>query len=484
MGAREVKALVAPQNPFALGAYPDRPAPAHVVNGFVAASLGTAPRGAAIRRFLGAKNTSPLESPELRLVRDDDAQDSGKIATLKADLSLIFNPDRRMWEEIGSLVPVHAALATFDPSDDGLGRVVWDLVRRHSPPDFNRSLRCLFAPQQAQDPVTACALILARDSETPSVSARSESDSGWYGPNGTFAGKLLGKRLTEVVGILSRPLDDARRLFQIQHLARGLYFVALWALLLGPLAASKRDKVATVDEIAAVVVWADTPPGPSDHPMVMASARTFQTLVERNSASLTSVLSDSLRTQKIPSRLPRGQRRAAAIRAQLLAGGLSASRISGAMERLCRDAEVTMEGDSPADPSWCGQVISSVYSPAILTRGFRSMGRKIGFIGPDRGYGAPRFLCETPLLGTLVAALCPPSGIDFETFVDRAREQLGLVFGPGTDDKGVERLALWEGAGIGRRLLVHNADALRGRLVRAGLAREYSDGHTEVFYDA
>ena len=112
------------------------------------------------------------------------------------------------------------------------------------------------------------------------------------------------------------------------------------------------------------------------------------------------------------------------------------------------------------------------------------MGRKIGFVGPDRGTGSPRFLCETPLLGTLVAGLCREASLEFKEFVDLARERLGLVFGLGTATGLPGTLELADNPGVARRLLVENEDALRLRLVQAGLAREYSDGHTEVYANA
>jgi hypothetical protein len=59
------------------------------------------------------------------------------------------------------------------------------------------------------------------------------------------------------------------------------------------------------------------------------------------------------------------------------------------------------------------------------------------------------------------------------------RDRLGLVLGPGTLSE-VPSLDLWESAGIAGRQLRDNQEMLRVRLVRAGLATEYSDGHTEV----
>jgi hypothetical protein len=103
----------------------------------------------------------------------------------------------------------------------------------------------------------------------------------------------------------------------------------------------------------------------------------------------------------------------------------------------------------------------------------------VGLVAPDRGAGAPRFVIETPLLGTLVAAICGSSTVPFEGFIDTARDRLGLILGPGSLTE-IPALNLWESAGIARQQLRDNQEMLRLRLVRAGLATEYSDGHTEV----
>jgi hypothetical protein len=129
---------------------------------------------------------------------------------------------------------------------------------------------------------------------------------------------------------------------------------------------------------------------------------------------------------------------------------------------------------------WLRSLLDLGYSTAALTKAFRTTGRKVGVVAPDRGAGAPRFVLETPLLGTLVAAICESSStLAFEAFVDAARDRLGLVLGPGTLTE-VPNLDLWESAGIAGQQLRHNEEMLRVRLVRAGLATEYSDGHTEV----
>jgi hypothetical protein len=481
MGVRELKTVLAPENPFLIGKYPDRPAPAHVLNGFVAAWGGFSQKGGDVCRLI-ASNDPP---PEFVFLRGAEwARDPRKLAALRRDLSVVLSPDRRVWKDKGSPAIVHARLATSDPSDDGLGPLLWEVVRRHGPPECEEQLSAVFLPADAQDPVTGCALILIEGVGGPRTRRIEIRESAWFGSSGTPAGKILARRLTECLLQLTRPRQDAQRLLQIQHFGRGLYFAGVLATLMGPLAAERKGQVNTMDEIHPLVVWCDTPPGPSDHPMVMAATRSFQRIVDQNRAALVKSLAEALGQQPLPRHLPRSQRRTVALQARLIEAGIPKERVDGVIEGLCEDAGVEAKGENPADRGWCDRVVESEYSAERLTRGFRTMGRKIGFIGPDRGAGAPRFLCETPLLGTLVAGLCPAGGTEFAAFVDLARQRLGLVFGCGTQDDLVERLGLWEGAGVGRRLLRENQEALRQRLIRAGLAREYSDGHTEVLNGA
>ena len=491
MTVADVRDLVSPENPFALGSYPERPAPAHLMNGFLAAALGVSPRSAQIRKLI-ASSAQPSDFSFFDGTEWDRdhftngvawARDPRQLATFRNDLARVFNPDRRMWAQIGSPMPVHAVLVANDPSDERLGPLVWELVRHHVDDGYRDRLEQLFRPETAHDPVTATALVLAGGAGEGPLREINVSESAWFGDGGNAPGQELARSLASFINALTVPTSDSRRLLQIQHLSRGIYLAALIALLLGPIATAATDESSAsgVDSIAQMVVWAGTPPGSSGNPMVMSAARSFHLIVERNRAALPSGLAEGLDGQPLPSGLPVAQARRTALRAHLLESGMAANRVAAAMERIARDAGVSIDGESPGDPAWATSVIESVYSADFLTRGLRSMGRKLGFIGPDRGAGVPRFLCETPLLGTIVAGLCPLGGTDFETFIDSTRERLGLVFGLGTHDSLAEELGLWEGAGVGRQMLRDNQESLRQRLVRSGLAREYSDGHTEVY---
>ena len=475
-GAKE---LLQPQNPFVLGKYPDRPAPAHVLNGFVVAALGSSRRGAEVRDFIGGN----AEISSFPFLQADDWQQDRRLEAFRSDLGLILNPDRRAWEKVGSLLPIRVNLATRDPSDDGLGNLMWDLFAACGPRSAKQNVRKFFEPEVTDDPITACATILIDGAPDPEIQGSDPRSSAWFGEDGTLAGQLLAKNISLFVNQL---LDcgSQSRSTKIQHIGRGVYFGALLALLLGPTAGSLEDRVESVEEIAPLVVWGDVPPGQTNHPMVTACARSYRNVVERSRQGMAHSLAVALASQPLPTRMPAGQRGRTRLRSQVIDGGAREARSDALVDSLLSGSGLEPPGRSP-DESWCLDFIDAAYPPDQMASGLRSMGRKVGFVGPDRGAGLPRFLMETPLLGTLVVGLVPPGqALSFASFIDLCRSQLGLVLGPGSDSGTAARLGLWEGAGIGGRLLQENQELLRRRLIRAGLATEYSDSHTEVLNDA
>lgn len=477
MSITEVRKVLLPQNPFILGKHSNRPAPQHVLNGFIARSIGISDRGVEIRRLI---SDGPMPSGFRFVDEANWKNDPAKVSALRNDLKHVFDPDHRTWKDFGSPVIVHALLANSDPSDQNFGPLIWELMDKFVASEYEANLKALFIPAQVRDPLTACATILVEDTSLERVRGGAASTTNWYSDTKNLAGVLLGSRLSKFLERLTRPVEGPKRLFQIQHLERGLYLTVILSLMLGPLTYVAGDEIESVDEIGSMVVWADSPPGRTGHPMVSASVRSLQLLIEKARVALSLSLANALAAQPIPSGLPENQKLRFALTEQL---GLPASEANEIIDTLCDDAKVSPEA-GPGDRAWATQVVDSSFTADELTKGLRHMGNKIGFIGPGRGGGAPRFVCETPLLGTLVAGLCPVDGMEFSEFVDRARKELGLIFGPGNNDNLAEHLDLWEGTGVGGRMLRDNQEALRRRLVRAGLAREYSDGHTEVIYDA
>ena len=212
--------------------------------------------------------------------------------------------------------------------------------------------------------------------------------------------------------------------------------------------------------------------------MVVASSRSFQMVVLQNRQALLDLLKAMLSNVQIASTTPETQRRRSALRQALIDGGANDALADREVEQFERSGLDLGRGDYTGLP-WLRKLLDLGYSTAALTKAFRTTGRKVGVVAPDRGAGAPRFVLETPLLGTLVVAICEDKTMPFPNFVDAARDKLGLVLGPGTLTE-VPSLDLWESPGIARQQLRDNEEMLRLRLVRAGLANEYSDGHTEA----
>jgi hypothetical protein len=477
MSATGLRLLLADSAPILFGQHPDRPAPAHVLNGFVAAALGVSSVGLAIRALLVPEAEVPDEFAFLG--EADWARDEVAFTRFRDDLSTVFNPDRRLWEKFGSAVPVHALLASADASDDGYGPLIWELVRRHvDETEYAEQLRGLLEPAEPDDPISAVARVLVSGASVTWKRERPVADSVWFAANGSHSGGYLAERLAEIVRALSCNNKGLHRLVQIQHLARGVYFGAFLSLLLGPLAAARQGDASSAVDIAPIVAWGGTPPGPPGHPMVVASSRSFQMVVEANRQALLDLLRTKLSNVHIASTTPETQRRRSALRQALIDGGANDARADRTIEQF-ETGELDLGRGDYTELLWLRRLLDLGYSTAALTKAFRSTGRKVGVVAPDRGTGAPRFVLETPLLGTLVVAICEDKTLPFEDFVDAARDRLGLVLGPGTLTE-VPILDLWESPGIARQQLRDNQDLLRVRLVRAGLATEYSDGHTEV----
>jgi hypothetical protein len=479
VSARYVRVMLANDDPLLMGQYPDRPAPAHVLNGFVAAGLGISSKDNAIRALLVPDADMP-EGFEY-LGKASWAEDQQALSRFRSDLSTIFNPDRRLWEKFGSPVPVHALLANADASDDGYGPLMWEIVRHQvDEAAYLENLRTLLEPAEVRDPVSALAQVLVKGAESVRKRSRDTAETVWFRAE-SGAGKQLATQLAEFIYRLSQPHPRLHRLLQIQHLARGVYLSAFLAIVLGPTASVAEDEPDDVFQLGGrLVTWGGTPPGSIDHPMIAASARSFQLLVNDKRHALQRMLKRAISAVDIPSKTPAGQRRLTTLRQLLIDGGEPPNRVPTALEYFRKQKVPLAQGAVDSD-EWVRSILDTGYGPAAITKGLRTMGRKVGLVAPDRGAGAPRFVIETPLLGTLVAGLCGEESMSYESFVDRMREQLGLVLGPGTRDDLPDELGLWESPGIGRQLLRDSEDDLRTRLVRAGLAVEYSDGHTEVF---
>ncbi len=144
-------------------------------------------------------------------------------------------------------------------------------------------------------------------------------------------------------------------------------------------------------------------------------------MIENSWSSLAGEVCRRLNRTRIPSSVRPREEWEERIRA---ATGLSAKQADELIDCL-RETKRRRGG---IDEEWCREVLETVdFDAAEFARRVRSLGANIGFAGPDRGRGLPRFYCETPLLGTLVKGLCKDRSMPFEHFVTELRERFGLV---------------------------------------------------------
>ena len=467
--------------PFMLGPNPDRVSPVHVLNGFIRTAFGSSRAGDRLTRFIGGDVNALRE-----LTGEWDERD---IQEFREVLSAVFDPDGNVFgpDFGGSPLPVHGALATNDPSDDGFGGLLWALINSVDDGSYSSRLEGLFFRTDASDPVTAIALILAKESLPPKAKQPSTmtSTTAWFADPANKAGRMAAEHYVAFLSRLTEAGDATKRLYQIQHLGRGLFLIATLATLYGPQLGAAQGDADTFDDFGPIVVFAGQPPGRNEEPIVQMAIRSFSLAVERHLEGIVKVLEQLVQEMPVPSQLPREYPRVLyAIEALEQQGTLrkDASKILSSFISVGRSGMGTTDIHEQ-----CENLVHAVYSAASernsfgwVASGLRQMGRKIGLTGPERGRGEPRFVAETPLLGTLVAGICGRQSMPFERFVTRVRRELGLYFGPGEDDYVVELRGVRQSLGMAYRYFKENEEALRARLVAAGLAKEYSDSHTEV----
>lgn len=372
----------------------------------------------------------------------------------------------------GALFPIAAGLLESSSSDDGLGDRLLDLLDKEGrKTTFLERIAALYRKDAIRDPLSRLATILAGDDlGIPDEDQNRNTDSSNCGDEGS----VLDRNIAEMLFNLATPFTDARRISTLRDLAIGAHFCAQLRLLKGPIVAAGRDIPA--------IVSTDLPPGDPDDPIVSASSVSFRWLVEASWRSATREIASRLEAE---SPLPgasgaqawRQRMKLLLDRADIKGKGHEA--IMGALGGLAFAADVSAQ-----------DIVEEVletrlgFGPSTMAQRVRSLGTKVGFVAPDRGKGRPRFVLDTPLLAVIVKGILgdEPS-IGFRDFVSRLHTRFGLVLGLGSDDSFVADLRLPGYDTTYLYDLLHSNEArLRRRMLRSGLARTYSDSHTEVVW--
>lgn len=448
--------------PLLIGRNPERVAPAHIVNGFLTAVYGEGPEAGSIRSLL--RSTEPIQVPTL----SSTIADSPTSMTLFRDsLNIVLNPDRRVFPAGGSPFPLHAAFISKNPSDDGFGRDVLEVVAKPLAAK-EEILRELVAPTQTFEAISALGRVLGNGySPQPQAISSKPGATKWLGPqtsiNGRFAEALGDLVLSAAVLSTARLRSD-----RLVALTRGVACAAF----LGSIRSAELTlaRVDSWDELSPMFFYGGVPPGRAGHPEERLASQCFEAVVAAQKRSLEGLLLSRMKGKRVPRAAPTKQK--LEILLKLAFPDLKRGLLEAAVGAVRWSSEIAGVAKSLGD---------ALYPNGYLERGYRGLGRMVGLAGPDRGAGAPRFMFETPCLALLVSSTTPASDpITYPEWVDRLYDKFGILVGLGEridPEPLLKKIGL---TGNLSRAIEANHEALRKRLIAAGLATEYSDGETEV----
>lgn len=397
------------------------------------------------------------------------AEDRTLLAGLADAIWIVFDPDRRVFPKLGSPLPIDRRLATPDRSDDGLGRALWESLSGAEQMQVRDQLAAILDSESGPDPASQLAQFLLQG--TP-VGALKELDA-----TSSSSFPLLGAAITSLVRGIGDSPKGARRLEIIRQLGTLLHFSAVLGLLVEGLRLRRGNQ--TWESTLGVVVFTGLPPGDALDPLVRAAQLSYRATVAEVHLGLRDHLKTGL-TNVLDPAVPDEVRLPSALLRILTDGQVNNPQ--QALNKILKIAPQPQNSAPAAIDAWVGTVMTVGYPIEHLSRGIRAMANKVGFVGPVRGTGQPRFVLETPLLATLARALVPAGGsLAFEEFVRAMRTQLGLIVGIGRSDRFPEGARVFGTEQVARQRLDVLGEHLRTRLIHAGLAREFSDSYTRVF---
>lgn len=414
-------------------------------------------------------------------------QDIGDPYALGAAIRGALAADRRVfrnrrtggvYSNQGALLPVVGNLIEPSPSDDGLGSELLSLIHHVGLAEtFEERLHALYTlpPADCLDPVTRLARLLGGTSSDTAERENTDVLEGIEQPT-SFDSSLADFVMDSLV-----PSPDPTRLQTLRDLAVTAYFVAILRMLQGPIVAQKGQPL-------PVIVYGGLPPGHAGDSAVAAATLSLRALIRTSLAHTIEATQDKMRN--LPALPESDELDAFRQRVRALVGrvrppveSLLRRTMSEWFHSISSSSVATDNSPSPTLDEFLRSALG--FSEDVIARRVRGMGTTIGFAAPDRGASPMRLVLETPVLGMLVGGLVPTRPLPFNEFIDAAYSRLGLVLGIGTRDDIVDKVTPTGYSGPPLYdVLLANEDALRRRLLRAGLARTFSDSHTEVLSSA
>ncbi len=451
-----------------------RPAPAHIFNKFVFGILG---KGALLspvaKLFKDTKELDPI------LGENSDRETREEFIK---SLNVLINSDKRSFgsPSFSSFLLLTSELAGADPSDDDYGKALSSIFSSEQRSKIEDLLRKILNPDTSGDIISLTIKKIQETYSLTGVKDVSDNQDVTQSSNKSVYSEYIFNILVSAMEDMSRVANSSLRIESIQKLSTFLTGVVAFGLMFdsSDLNLTMEREVTSRDliegknkpsKVLGIVCYTGNPPGSPRSALVRLSQLSLKQAVINSHSGVRSAFVKLI--EEANSKFDRGNDSIE---------NLVLSRVRGEDARILVKA-LSESGvkDNPAE------VFNKLYPLSSFSSAFKTLSGKVGLAGPIKGTGEARIFFETNFLDSLVFFLSK-HGDSFENFVDSCFENLGIIVGrPSTiDADDMERLQALAGriADVNECLdLAH--EYMRLRLVRSGLAKEFSDGYTIMVRD-
>jgi hypothetical protein len=464
-----IRALLKQELPILPGDSFSRPAPAHIFNKFVFGILGKGTLLSPVTKLF-------KDTKELDLIVGGSTDRETREEFLKS-LNVLINSDKRSFgsPSFASYLLLTSELAGADPSDDDYGKTLSSIFTLDQRSRIEDLLKKILNPETSGDIIS---LTIKKLQDAYSLNKASD-----FSNNQVIVPSLTKSLYSEYIfNILVSAMEDmslvansSLRIESIQKLSTFLTGIVAFGLLFDSSDINLSTKRTTdgkeliefnskPSKVLGIVCYTGNPPGNPRSALVRLSQLSLkQAIINAHSGVGSSFIKI---IEEANSKTHKGEDSIE---------NLVLSRLRGEDARnLVKALSDSGAKDNPKE------AFNELYPLSSFSSAFKTLSGKVGLAGPIKGTGEARIFFETNFLDSLVYFLSK-HGDSFDDFVDNCFENLGIIVGkPSTFDMyDLERLQNLAGriADVEECLDIAH-ESMRLRLVRSGLAKEFSDGYT------
>ena len=469
-----IRALMKQEIPLLPGDSFSRPAPAHIFNKFVFGILGKGALLSPITKLF--KDTKELDP-----IIGENSDRETREEFLKS-LNVLINSDKRSFgsPSFSSFLLLTSELAGADPSDDDYGKALSSIFSSVQRSKIEDLLRKILNPDTSGDIIS---LTIKKIQDTYSLTGAkdvSNNQNSVQSSNKSVYSEYIFNVLVSAMEDMSLVANSSLRIESIQKLSTFLTGIVAFGLLFDSSDLnltikrdmSRKDSIEVKNKpskVLGIVCYTGNPPGNPRSALVRLSQLSLKQAVINSHSGVRSAFVKLI--DEANSKFDKGNDSIE---------NLVLSRVRGEDARNL--VKALLESGVKDNPT---EAFNKLYPLSSFSSAFRTLSGKVGLAGPIKGTGEPRIFFETNFLDSLVFFLSK-HGDSFGDFVDNCFENLGIIVGrPSTIDlDDMDRLQALAGriADVDECLdLAH--ENMRLRLVRSGLAKEFSDGYTIMVRD-